>query len=101
MNLETALSHEGVRPDLRGQLSLANYLARAFGKSDQEIERTAADADRLVLFEQESSRREQPKATKGDIDARYINASINHFDPHWICARWESSRYSTLERRLF
>jgi hypothetical protein len=49
-DLEIALSNEGLGPDLRNQLRLADDLARAFHKSDQEIEGATADRDRLATF---------------------------------------------------
>jgi hypothetical protein len=66
-DLEIAFIDEGLGPDLRNQLGLAHDLARAFHKSDQEIEGATGDTDRLVTFQQKSSCLEQPKRAESDL----------------------------------
>jgi hypothetical protein len=79
-DLEIPLSDEGLGPDLRKQLRLADYLARAFHKSDQEIEGATADRDGLATFQQKPSCREQPELTKGYFELGRVILAINCCD---------------------
>ena len=79
-DLEIALSDEGLGPDLRDQLRLADDLARAFDKSDQEIEGATADRDGLATFQQKSSCPEQPERTKGYFELGRVILAINCLD---------------------
>ena len=79
-DLEIALSDEGLGPDLRDQLRLADDLARAFDKGDQEIEGATADRDGLATFQQKSSCPEQPERTKGYFELGRVILAINCLD---------------------
>ena len=52
MELEIAFDDEGMGPDPRDQLRLADQLAGTFDESDQEIESATAETDGLVTFQQ-------------------------------------------------
>ena len=49
-DLEIIFSDKGLRPDLRNQIRLAHDFARAFDKSDQEIEGATAERNGLVTL---------------------------------------------------
>ena len=66
-DLEITFFDKGIGPDLGDQLRLADDLAGAFDKSDQEIESATADRHGLVIFQQQSSWPEQPERTEGDL----------------------------------
>ena len=85
-DLEIALNDEGLGPDLRDQLRLADDLARAFDKSDQEIEGATADRDGLATFQQKSSCPEQPERTKGYFELGRVILAINCLDRRIL--RW-------------
>jgi hypothetical protein len=72
-DLEIAFIDESLGPDLRNQLGLAHDLARAFHKSDQQIEGATADTDGLVTFQQKSSCLEQPKRAESDLGLGWVS----------------------------
>src|SRR5258708_24892295 len=64
MNREVARRNIRVRPDKGHQLFLANQFARPIHQRNQEIQRTAADANRLVALLEQALIRQQSERTK-------------------------------------
>jgi hypothetical protein len=77
---EIAFSNEGLGPDFRNQLRLADDFAGAFHKSDQQIEDATADRDGLAAFQQKSPCPKQPEGTKGNFDLGRVILAINCLD---------------------
>lgn len=63
---EIAFFDERIRPNTPNQLLLRDELAGAFGQSDQNIERAAAETNRLVAFQKELLGRKQTKRSERD-----------------------------------
>jgi hypothetical protein len=61
MNPERIFIDEGVWPDARDQLVLADDFAGAFDQRGQDIERPATEANRLFTLQQQLLRRKKPK----------------------------------------
>ena len=66
LDLEVAVLDEGVRPDPRHELALADQLAGALDQGDQDLQGAAAQTHRPAGLQQQPSRREQVKRAERD-----------------------------------
>ena len=66
LDLEIAVLDEGVRPDPRHELALADQLAGALDQRDQDLQGAAAQTHRPAGLQQQPSRREQMKRAERD-----------------------------------
>ncbi len=66
LDLQIAFLDDDVRPDALHQLVLGHELAMPLDQGDQDLERTAAEPERGVAFEQQSLLREEAKAPEGN-----------------------------------
>ncbi len=66
MDPQGALVDDRVGPDAADELVLENRLAGALDQGDQDIERAAAEPQRLPVVKHQLLRGDQPKRPKGE-----------------------------------